>query len=166
MATRVLVVDDEQFILDLVGRALSRSGYDVATASDANQALAEVARAPGFDLLLSDIVMPGMCGPELVREIARSYPSTAVLLMSAYAPKPDFLPPYVCFIGKPFLMKDLLAMVEKALDRSRLARDEVDPASKKNTALPVESEELKRNSNKRRRAVKSSRRGTRERKRP
>lgn len=166
MATRVLVVDDEPFILDLVGRALSRSGYEVATASDASQALAEVERAPGFDLLLSDIVMPGMCGPELAKQIARSYPSTAVLLMSGYDPKPGYLPSNVCFIGKPFLMKDLFAMVERALDRSRLARDAIDPACEKTAAAPVGNEELKHDTEKPRRAAKSSRRGVRERKRP
>jgi two-component system cell cycle sensor histidine kinase/response regulator CckA len=118
MATRVLVVDDEPVILDLVGRALSSRGYAVETALGADQALA-MANSSTFDLVLSDVVMPGMCGPELVKEIVRCFPATAVVMMSGYFPNADFLPPKTTFISKPFVMKDLLATVEKALKKTR-----------------------------------------------
>src|ERR1039457_7362665 len=66
---RVLVVDDEPGVLRLVAMALVRWGYEVHTAPGPMQALQAVRELPCFDLLVSDVIMPEMCGPELAKQI-------------------------------------------------------------------------------------------------
>jgi CheY-like chemotaxis protein len=115
MATgRVLVVDDEPAILGLVGKALSSRGYEVHAASDPVKAL-ELAKAhPCFDLVVSDVIMPEMSGPELVRRIAQICPGAAVVLMSGNVAA-EAIPERTAFISKPFLITDLFSVVKTAL---------------------------------------------------
>jgi DNA-binding NtrC family response regulator len=113
MAARILVVDDEPAVLGVVSKALAIRGYETHAASSPARAL-EMATAAHFDLVVSDVIMPEMCGPELVRRIAQIRPTTAVLLMSGQIAA-EALPTRAAFIGKPFLMKDLYLAVEKAL---------------------------------------------------
>lgn len=114
---RVLVVDDDPAVLGLVSEALSGRGYEVHAVSSPIQAL-EVARAaPCFDLVLSDVIMPEMRGPELVSRLTQLCPSAAVVLMSGYVACEE-LPERSAFIGKPFRITDLYSVVEKALARS------------------------------------------------
>lgn len=118
MATaRVLIVDDEPAVLRLVSRALVGSGYEVLGATSPGEALNLVQSSPRIDLVISDVVMPEMRGPELVREVTRHSPSTAAILMSAYVDGPE-LPPDVPFIQKPFIARELVATVERTLGRS------------------------------------------------
>jgi two-component system cell cycle sensor histidine kinase/response regulator CckA len=121
-AARILVVDDESAILDMLARVLRSRGYEVETAPNAAGALEILKVADRFDLLLSDVIMPGMCGPELAAHVMRQSPTTAVVMMSAYVSGTQ-LPPRVGFISKPFAMKDLFAVAEKALERAQQARD-------------------------------------------
>jgi two-component system, cell cycle sensor histidine kinase and response regulator CckA len=117
MATaRVLIVDDEPAVVRLVSRTLAVSGYEVLSAGSPGEALDMVYSAPPIDLLISDVVMPEMRGPELVRAFTERSPSTAAMLMSAYADGHE-LPPDVPFIQKPFVAKDLVAAVEQILER-------------------------------------------------
>ena len=74
---RVLVVDDEPAVLRLVSKALSVRGYEVYAAASPMQALHLARAAPCFDLVVSDVIMPEMCGPELVRRISRICPHAA-----------------------------------------------------------------------------------------
>jgi CheY-like chemotaxis protein len=113
-APKVLVVDDEPAVLRLVSNALSARGYQVQAASGPVQALDIVKAAPCFDLVLSDVIMPEMCGPELVRKIAQLCPDAAIVLMSAYVAA-EALPEHAAFIGKPFHIADLYSVVEKKL---------------------------------------------------
>ncbi len=112
-APRVLVVGDEPSVLGLVSKALSLRGYEVHAASSPSKAL-KLAEAAHFDLVVSDVIMPEMCGPELVRRIAQMRPNAAVILMSGYVAA-EALPERARFIGKPFLVKDLYSVVEQAL---------------------------------------------------
>jgi len=83
MATaRVLVVDDEPLVLSVVSKALATRGYEIHAASSPGKALEAVERTPCFDLVVSDVIMPEMCGPELVRRIERICPEVGVVLMS------------------------------------------------------------------------------------
>jgi FixJ family two-component response regulator len=70
-------------------------------------------------LVLSDVIMPEMCGPELVRKITWMCPHTAVVLMSAHIAS-EGVPEGAAFISKPFLMTDLYSVLEKKLG-SRLS---------------------------------------------
>jgi DNA-binding NtrC family response regulator len=122
---KVLVVDDEPAILGLVSKALSARGYEVHAASDPKRALELVRAAPCFDLVVSDVIMPEMCGPELVRKITEMCPTTAVVLMSGYIAA-EAIPLRAKFISKPFRMTDLCFAVEDVL---ALALDERAKAS-------------------------------------
>jgi CheY-like chemotaxis protein len=115
MATpRVLVVDDEPAVLGLVCTALSARGYEVQSALSPLRALELARDAPCFDLIVSDVIMPGMCGPELIRKFAKICPDAAVVMMSAHVVVED-LPKHAGFISKPFRVTDLYSIVEKAL---------------------------------------------------
>lgn len=113
---KVLVVDDEPDVLGLVAAALSIRGFEVHAASSPRQALELVKTMPVFDLLVSDVIMPEMCGPELVKKIAQICPTIAVVMMSAYIDCEE-LPRSAGFISKPFLLTDLYSVVEKTLAR-------------------------------------------------
>jgi two-component system cell cycle sensor histidine kinase/response regulator CckA len=118
MGKRVLVVDDEPSVLRLVARALSQQGYEVHSTLYPAQALEAAKTAvPHFDLVVADVIMPEMCGPELVKNIKRIFPNTAVVLMSAHIAS-EALPEYAAFISKPFQMADLYSIVKRALPDS------------------------------------------------
>ncbi len=82
----VLVVDDDSGTRRIVERLLKHAGHEVRTTTDAIEAMAliEDGRTP-FDLLLSDVVMPGFTGPELAERVRALHPGTPVLLMTGYA---------------------------------------------------------------------------------
>ncbi len=110
--TKILVVDDEPYVLDFVSSVLERAGYDVATASRPKQALEMVNTAGAFDLVVSDMVMPEMGGPELVNEIRRRCPSSAVMFISGCVPV-GHIPKGFSYLGKPFSPRDLLGAVNR-----------------------------------------------------
>jgi two-component system cell cycle sensor histidine kinase/response regulator CckA len=114
----VLLAEDEETIRSLVGEVLARSGYKVFTAPNGEEAIRLLAQHLGeIDLLLTDVVMPGMGGPDLARAAARLSPNLRVLYTSGYASEPDeaFEDPDVAFIGKPFSPKELVSKVRDVL---------------------------------------------------
>ncbi len=119
----ILIVDDEQFIRDIVFRWLSREGYLCAKARDGEEALAILAQQE-FALVVSDIMMPGMTGIDLLREIRTRYPQTAVIMLTgvddrATATETIELGAYG-YIIKPFEASELLINVTNALRRREL----------------------------------------------
>ena len=82
---RVLLVEDEDMVRAVAERALARAGYTVTSASDGDEGLEIVANGAEFDIIVSDVVMPAMDGPSMVREIRKLRPSLPVLFMSGYA---------------------------------------------------------------------------------
>jgi DNA-binding NtrC family response regulator len=86
----VLVVDDERVIANTLSIILSRSGFSTMTAYDGESAL-ELARAVQPDLLISDVVMPGMTGVELAIAVTQTVPGCKVLLFSGQAATADLL---------------------------------------------------------------------------
>jgi two-component system cell cycle sensor histidine kinase/response regulator CckA len=114
----VLLAEDEETIRALVGEVLARSGYKVFAAPNGEEAIRLLAQHLGeIDLLLTDVVMPGMGGPDLARAAARLNPNLRVLYTSGYASEPDeaFEDPDVAFIGKPFSPKELVSKVRDVL---------------------------------------------------
>jgi len=88
---RILVVDDEENIRMLYQEELQEEGYDVAVASNGNEALDTLAKGEPFDLVTLDIRMPGMDGINTVRAIKEKYKDIAVVLVTAYGEyKQDF----------------------------------------------------------------------------
>jgi PAS domain S-box-containing protein len=125
----ILVVEDEPLVREMAVRALRRAGYRVLVADGADEALAVEAAADGaFDLLLTDVVMPGLNGRELAEGLLRRHPDLRVLYVSGYtedafdgvgSPEDglELLP-------KPFTASGLLARVRQVLDRSPPARED------------------------------------------
>lgn len=81
---RVLIVDDEENQRRTLSIGLRLDGFDVAVASSSNDALRVLASSPGIDLTLIDLMMPGLNGLELARQIRRMFPAVRVVLCSAY----------------------------------------------------------------------------------
>lgn len=111
---RILIVEDEKRLQFLLARALRDRGYTVVPADSAEQALAELERA-AFDLILSDIVLPGLDGTELVPIVRKRWPRVAIVLMSGY-PGAASLPAGILSLPKPFTIDRLAMHVRQALD--------------------------------------------------
>jgi PAS domain S-box-containing protein len=117
----LLVVEDEGALREVACRILSGAGYHVLAADGGEQALDLSARHDGtIDLLVSDVVMPGMLGKELAERLVESRPGTRVLYMSGYAQpvlaSQGTLDPGVALLEKPFTAADLLTAVRARLD--------------------------------------------------
>jgi two-component system nitrogen regulation response regulator GlnG len=122
----ILVVDDEEGVRWALTKALERAGYRVALAADGPAGLAAAA-APGVDLVLLDVRLPGQDGLEVLRAIRRQRADLPVIMMTAYgtlqvAVEAMKLGAYD-YIGKPFDMDEVLLVVEKALQAQALARE-------------------------------------------
>ena len=117
----VLLVEDEEALRQLAESVLQEKGYTVLAARDAESALA-MAREPDrkIDLLLTDVIMTGMTGPDLVAEIRQERPKLKVLYMSGYAgstlPRQDILHKDATLLTKPFSTRALLTQVRTVLD--------------------------------------------------
>ena len=119
MATKVLVVEDDKNIADLLQLYLEKEGYEVTVAADGGQGL-EKFRADGPDLVLLDVMMPVMDGYELVKLI-RAESKTPVIMLTAKAETDDKVTGLRSgaddYITKPFEMKEVLARIEAVLRR-------------------------------------------------
>jgi CheY-like chemotaxis protein len=82
-ALDILVVDDEEMVLTVVGQIIEAHGHHVRTAFDSRQALDEL-RTRACDLLVTDIKMPGMSGLELAQRVRTEYPEVRIVLMTGY----------------------------------------------------------------------------------
>jgi CheY-like chemotaxis protein len=111
----VLVVDDEPAIRDIVATLLEDEGYVVRRANDGMEALAAVDDTR-IDLVLSDVIMPGLDGASLARKLRRRGDGIPVVLMSAVYAEVDL--PGVRFVPKPFEIDRLLGTVASALAAS------------------------------------------------
>ena len=106
----VLLVEDEPMVRSVAERALTRHGYSVITADNGEDALEILARNEPIDLLISDVVMPGMDGPTMVREARASRPDLKILFMSGYAEeqlRKSIDIENVNFLPKPFSVVEL-----------------------------------------------------------
>lgn len=115
----ILVVEDEESVRRLVARVLTREGYTVLLAGEAESAL-ELADAHNFDLLLTDMVMPGMGGPALADRIREKRPTLPILLMSGYTKEVaarENLDKGQGFLAKPFSPQQLRDTVREMLSQ-------------------------------------------------
>ncbi len=116
----ILLVEDEEAVRSFAARALRMRGYNVIEASGGEEALEQVkkAKAP-IHLLITDVVMPNMDGPTLVRAVKRIRPEMAVIFMSGYAEEAfrrnDEKAEDLYFLPKPFGLKQLAAKVKEVL---------------------------------------------------
>ncbi len=119
---RVLVVEDDPAVRRAVVRVLARSGIEVTEAEDADSALGALEETEGFDLILTDLVLPGADGLRLIQQIRDLRPEARLLVMSGYAHgtfgSGSSLPPDLPFLQKPFSPSTLLARVHAELSRT------------------------------------------------
>jgi CheY-like chemotaxis protein len=126
----ILVVEDEPDVRRMAERILAKGGYTVFSTDNGKEALA-VCRNPerSIDLLLSDVVMPGMLGTELVEQVRASCPEVAIVFMSGYSHEvlaPEILAEQQAeFIEKPFNAGELLRAVHSLLDRGGAGDEQV-----------------------------------------
>ncbi len=124
---RILVVEDEPQVRANVVRQLRSLGYSVVEATDGASGLATFEEAsPGYDLLLSDVVMPGpMSGKLLAAEVARRWPGTKIMFMSGFTEISNVrhgrLDEGALLLSKPFRKVDLARLVRQALDAAEVA---------------------------------------------
>lgn len=129
---RILVVDDEEDICDILQFNLAKAGYDVETAPSAEQALIKL--QDGFHLVLLDIMMEGMSGLKMVELLREEYNSDVpVIFLSALDAEADILSGFDKggddYIPKPFSIKEVVARVHAVLQRCYAARGKAQGAS-------------------------------------
>jgi two-component system, OmpR family, response regulator len=118
---RILVVDDEEYITDLIGVGLRFVGFEVATASDGRDALVKVAQFRPH-LIVLDIAMPAVDGLEVIRRLRRDALETPVVLLTARDAPSERVEGLQIgaddYVTKPFSLDELLARIEAVLRRS------------------------------------------------
>jgi len=116
----ILIVEDDESVLRIAQLTLTNFGYRVITAKNGDDAFNLLTKATSVDLMISDIVMPGMSGMELVERIRLLRPGLKIILMSGYTEQ-DFsqndIIDSIPFLGKPFTPMSLLNSVEEVLKK-------------------------------------------------
>ena len=123
---RILVVDDEEQMRDLLAKVLERNGYQVDVVSDGAAALAALEREP-VELVLTDVRMPGLDGMEALRAIKEMAPEIVVIIMTAFGSIDQAVQAVkdgaYDYINKPFKIDEMLLTIQKALEDRRLRQE-------------------------------------------
>ncbi len=123
---RVLVVDDEKFIRDIIADFLGMEGYIVRTAEDGTSAVTELERAR-YDMVISDLKMPKMGGLDLLKEVARVHPDTLTVIMTGFGTVETAIDAMkrgaYDYILKPFKVEEIVHIVQRGLEKRRLAAE-------------------------------------------
>jgi len=116
---RILVVEDVSAVREFVRRALTHEGHHVTVADDGLKGLELMAGDQPFDLLVTDIVMPGLDGIALALKVSKEYPRTRILLMTGYASERQRAHNLESLIhqviSKPFTLRDICKVVNDVL---------------------------------------------------
>ena len=120
---KILVVDDDTELRATVSEVLQYEGFDVTAAGDAQEAL-DLLDGPGFDLVLLDLIMPGMGGMTAIPLIKKKSPRTRVIMISAFSTVSNAVEAMRLgaddYITKPFKVEELLTAVRKNVEEARL----------------------------------------------
>ncbi len=112
----VLLVEDERSVRDITVQMLEREGYGVVSAADSREAFEHIANGP-VDLLITDLMLPGMDGQTMASKLRSSHPDLPVIFVSGYSREEHYFGPEVHFLQKPYSSADLCLAVRRALDR-------------------------------------------------
>lgn len=125
-ADRILIVEDEAIMRDNLRHVLSRAGYTVETAESGTAALRLLAEG-SYDLVLTDLKMPGADGLTVLAETKRLHPEAEVIVLTGYATVETAIAALqqgaFHYLSKPFKLDEVRAVVQKALEASRLRRE-------------------------------------------
>ncbi len=128
MSTSILVVDDERAIQDTLAWCLRTDAHEVRTAGDGDEAMAIMA-SQSFDLIISDIIMPGLSGVDLLRKARALQPRTPVVLITAFATVETAVEALregaSDYVIKPFKFDDLRLRVQRLLEHRAAFQESV-----------------------------------------
>ena len=123
---RILVVDDERSMQEFLEIFLRREGFDVTTAGAVDQAVLAL-ESDDYDLVITDVQMPDRTGLDLLREVNRSWPDTAVIMITAFANTDTAISAMregaYDYVSKPFNLDEMRIVIEKAFEKKGLARE-------------------------------------------
>ena len=111
---RVLLVDDEPIVRDVLATQLADAGFSVTESPDGNAALTQMRQAGPFDILVTDLAMPGLDGVALIREAQRSQPGLPAILVTGYAGEAASLAVGTALAGSFTLLRKPVTGVELA----------------------------------------------------
>ena len=125
-APRILVVDDEKVIREILADFLSMEGFWVRTAEDGSAALVELSRHP-YDLVLSDLKMPNMGGLELLQAIAKHTPNVVTVIMTGFGTVETAIDAMkrgaYDYILKPFKVEEVVHTIRRGLEKQKLTAE-------------------------------------------
>ncbi|HTQ45482.1 MAG TPA: HD domain-containing phosphohydrolase, partial [Polyangiaceae bacterium] len=123
---RVLIVDDEKFIRDILADFLGMEGYIVRTAEDGAAALQELGNAH-YDLIISDLKMPNMGGIQLLEQIGTAAPNALTVIMTGFGTVETAIDAMkrgaYDYILKPFKVEEVIRVVQRGLEKQRLSAE-------------------------------------------
>lgn len=148
MPRRILIVEDDQTLRQALTFNLTREGYEVGSSGNGERGLA-LARSERYDVILLDLMLPGMNGMELLRALRREGNTTPVIILSAKGDEVDRIVGLKVgaddYMSKPFSRPELLARIEAVLRRARRAQsDESVGAAQNLEAGPVVVDQARR----------------------
>ncbi|MEW5705039.1 MAG: response regulator [Pseudomonadota bacterium] len=115
----ILLAEDDGSMREFLARALRKAGHIVVGVRDGEEALSLVRRVPDFELLLADIVMPGMDGIELAQRVADEFPKIRIMLITGFAAVAvrarETFGDRTKVLSKPFHLRDLVHQIEDIL---------------------------------------------------
>lgn len=127
-APRILVVDDEAVILDVLRDVLEYEGFQVGTASDGESAFRELGHEH-YDIVLTDLKMPGVDGLELMQRVRSEHSAVKTIMMTGFGTVETAVDAMkkgaFDYILKPFKPEDVVRLLRRALDKQRLERENV-----------------------------------------
>lgn len=127
MAERIVVVEDDRELRTFLGEAIAEAGYEVALHGTANEAGAALVAGADADLVITDLVLPGMRGQELLRELRARRPELNVIIITAFGAIDSAIELVKAgafdYLTKPFGTDELLLAIDRALVDSRVRRE-------------------------------------------
>jgi two-component system response regulator PilR (NtrC family) len=125
---KLLIIDDERSILDLLSVVFSKEGYQVETSLSASKAL-ELIKKQDFDLIISDIKLPEMSGMEILRKVKKEKPEIPFVMITAYGSIKQAVEALkagaIDYVVKPFDVEELKIVVAHGLEKSRLREENI-----------------------------------------
>ncbi|TAJ27600.1 MAG: sigma-54-dependent Fis family transcriptional regulator [Nitrospirae bacterium] len=123
---KILIVDDERSMRDVLSIMLKRAGYEVAVAADGDEAIEQISKEP-FDLVITDLKMPKVGGLEVLKAAKKASSETVVLVITAFASTESAVEAMKCgaydYLTKPFQVDEVQLIIRNALEKRRLSTE-------------------------------------------